>query len=81
MRMATALAMVVLTFGLGAPAQAGTTTNLLTANKLALNKLAVNKLAVNKLAINGVSPAVPAGEGAVTDIVGITLPDGTSFAR
>ncbi len=81
MRMATALATIVLTLGLGATAQAGTTTNLITANKLASNKLASNKLASNKLAANGVSATVSAGEGAVADILGIELPDGTSYVR
>jgi hypothetical protein len=86
MKMATALATVVLTFGLGATAQAGTTTNLIAANLIAANLIAANliaanKLAANKLAANGVSPAVPAGEGAVADVVGIELPDGTSFVR
>jgi hypothetical protein len=76
MRMATALAALVLTLGLGATADAGTTTNL-----IAANKLAVNKLALNKLAVNGVSSAVSAGEGAVVDIVGIELADGTSLTR
>ena len=76
MRMATALATIVLALGLGATAQAGTTTN-----ELASNKLASNKLASNKLAANGVSAAIPAGEGAVAEIVGIELPDGTSYVR
>jgi hypothetical protein len=89
MRMATALATVVLTFSLGATAQAGTTTNLIAANLIAANKLAANKLAANKLAANklaanrlaanrvganGVSSAVAAGEGAVADVLSIELP-------
>jgi hypothetical protein len=86
MRMATALATVVLTFSLGATAQAGTTTNLIAANLIAANKLAANKLAANKLAANrvganGVSSAVAAGEGAVADVLSIELPDGTNLTR
>jgi hypothetical protein len=91
MRMATALATVVLTFSLGATAQAGTTTNLFAANLIAANKLAANKLAANKLAANrlaanrvganGVSSAVAAGEGAVADVLSIELPDGTNLTR
>ena len=91
MRMATALATAVLTFGLGATAQAGTTSNLIAANKLAgnrvvlnrvvLNRIVTNRLAANGLAANGPSSAVPAGEGAAADIVGIELPDGTKLTR
>jgi hypothetical protein len=86
MRMATALATVVLTFSLGATAQAGTTTNLIAANLIAANKLAANKLAANRLAANrvganGVSSAVAAGEGAVADVLSIELPDGTNLTR
>ena len=89
MRMATALATVVLTFGLGATAQAGTTTNLIAANKLVLNTIVPNKLAANaivrnrvvanRLAANGLG--VAAGRGAVDDIVSIELPDGTKFVH
>jgi hypothetical protein len=91
MRMATALATVVLTLSLGATAEAGTTTNLIAANKLAANRLAANRivtnrivgnrLAANRVVANGVSPAIPAGQGAVADIVGIELPDGTKLTR
>lgn len=86
MRMATALATAVLTFGLGATAQAGTTSNLIAANKLAgnrvvLNRIVGNRIVLNRLAANGHSSAVPAGEGAAADIVGIELPDGTKLTR
>ena len=65
-------------------------TNKLAVNKLALNKLALNKLALNKLAANGIiveqdpfegAWCAAAGEGAVDDIVGVELPDGTTFIR
>jgi hypothetical protein len=81
MRMATALATVVLTFSLGATAQAGTTTNLIAANLIAANKLAANRLAANRVGANGVSSAVAAGEGAVADVLSIELPDGTNLTR
>ena len=82
----TYFAAIGLVAALAAPAYADTVTNLLAtnklaSNKLASNKLASNKLASNKLAVNGLGVAVPAGEGAVADIVGIELQDGTSFAR
>jgi hypothetical protein len=96
MRMTTALAAVVLTLGLGATADAGTTTNRIALNNIALNRIALNRIALNRIALNrialnklslnklaakGVSSAVSAGESAVVDIVGIELPDGTSFTR
>jgi hypothetical protein len=66
--------------------------NLIAANLIAANKLAANKLAANAVATNGQARAkvatddhqalaVPVGPGAVDAIVGIELPDGTSFAR
>ena len=71
---------------LTAPAYADTLTNKLATNKLALNKLALNKLALNGIIANGVwskelGVAAAAGEGAVEDIVGVKLPDGTTFIR
>ena len=76
---------------LTAPAYADTLTNKLATNKLALNKIALNKIALNKLALNGIiangvwskelGVAAAAGEGAVEDIVGVKLPDGTTFIR
>jgi hypothetical protein len=94
------LAAVVLPLGLGATAQAGTTTNLIAANGVHQNLIAANLIAANKLAANliaanliaanliaanklagnklaAVSKTVPTGKGAVDDIVGIELPDGT----
>ena len=69
----------------------GIIANKLASNKLASNKLASNKLASNKLAVNGIiangirskelGVAAAAGEGAVDDIVGVKLPDGTTFIR
>jgi hypothetical protein len=56
--------------------QADTTTNL-----IAANKLAANRVVANRIVLNGISPAVPAGEGAVADIVSIELPDGTNLTR
>jgi hypothetical protein len=66
---------VVLTFGFGATAHAGTTTNGIVANKLAANatvtnKIVANGIAANRVARRGVQPAIPAGDGAVADIVG-----------
>jgi hypothetical protein len=55
--------------------------NKLAANRLAANRLAANRIVVNRVVLNGISAAVPAGEGAVADIVGIEFPDGTSFTR
>jgi hypothetical protein len=71
---------------LTAPAYADTLTNKLASNKLAVNKLASNKLAVNGIIANGIRSkdlgvAAAAGEGAVDDIVGVKLPDGTTFIR
>jgi hypothetical protein len=79
--MATALATVMLVVGCGTTAQAGTASNLIAANKLAANKLVANKLVANRIAAIGISPAIPAGDGAVADIVGIKLPDGTRLTR
>jgi hypothetical protein len=56
--------------------QADTTTNL-----IAANKLAANRVVANRIVLNGISPAVPAGEGAVADILSIELPDGTNLTR
>jgi hypothetical protein len=61
--------------------QADTTTNLIAANKLAANRLVANRVVANRIVLNGISPAVPAGEGAVADIVSIELPDGTNLTR
>ena len=69
-------AAVGLIVALTAPAFADTVSN-----RLAANRLAANKLATNGIRLDGFGVAAPAGEGAVADIVGIELQDGTSFAR
>ena len=71
MKKTTCFAAVGLIVALTAPAVADTVSN----------RLAANRLAANGIRLDGFGVAAPAGEGAVADIVGIELQDGTSFAR
>jgi hypothetical protein len=55
--------------------------NKLAANGAVANKIGANRTAASRVARSGVPPAIPAGEGAVADIVGIELSDGTKLTR
>ena len=64
--------------------------NKIAANRLAGNKLATNRLAGNRLAANRLAGNViaanemtmgDAGDGAVLEVVGLVLPDGTELQK
>jgi hypothetical protein len=74
-------AAVGLIVALAAPAYADTVSNKLATNLITTNMIATNMIATNGIPLDGLVVAAPAGKGAVTDIVGIELQDGTSFAR
>jgi hypothetical protein len=54
--------------------------NRLAANRVVLNRLAANRIVTNALSGNSVSTPVP-GDGAVLDVVGVVLPDGTDLRK
>jgi len=55
-------------------------TNRLAGNRLAGNKLAANRLAGNVIAANEMTMG-DAGDGAVLEVVGLVLPDGTELQK
>jgi hypothetical protein len=83
MKAAFCLMAVGLITTLSIPAEAKLAANKLAANKLAANKLAANKLAANRVVANGLAGngIATAGAGAISDILSVTLRDGTVLHR